>query len=350
MIGRVVAPLVNPNEPEAQVVELHVASFEPVARGQHLCTLETSKATAEVDCEFDGYAGHVAIAVGSRITAGDVICEVFAERPDPSTAPAVSDGAGRRATRKAEQLAAELGVDLAALEGSGFITEAEVRAAAPVAAIEVPALHETSVVLFGGGGLARTIVDFVAATGEFEIAGVVDDGLPAGTLVGGVPVLGPGGVLDQLASAGLVYVTNAVGAIGRMSVRREVSARIAAAGLRGPVLIEPSASVAATASLADGALVFAHAVVSAAASVGAHTIINSGAIVSHDCVIGADAHIAPGAVLAGEVVVGDGALVGMAVTAPVGCSIGAGAVVGNGATLLADVPAGVVVHAGTVWS
>jgi UDP-perosamine 4-acetyltransferase len=350
VIGRVVAPLVNPNEPEAQVVELHVVSFAPVSRGQHLCTLETSKATAEVDCEFDGYAGHVAIAVGSRITAGEVICEVFAERPDPSAAPVAEPAGGRRATRKAEELAARLGVDLATLPGTGFVTEAEVRAAAPAAPIEVPPLHETSVVLFGGGGLARTIIDLVAASGDFEIAGIVDDALEPGTLVGGVPVLGPGGALPQLAEAGLTYAANAVGAIGRMATRRDVSARIGDAGLRGPVLVEPTASVAASATLADGALVFAQAVVSAAASVGPHAIINSAAIVSHDCVVGADAHIAPGAILAGEVVVGDGALVGMAVTAPVGVSIGAGAVVGNGATLLADVPAGAVVSAGSVWS
>lgn len=349
MIGRVVAPLVNPNEPEAQVTELLVEAYGPVSAGGHVATLETSKATAEVDCEHDGWAGPVSVAVGDRITAGDVLFEVFAERPDPAAAPAPAAAGGRRATRKAQALAAELGVDLAALPGTGFVTESEVRAAAPAPEIELPALHATAVVLFGGGGLARTMIDLVRAGGEFEVVGIVDDGLAPGHELAGVRVLGAGNALPQLAAAGLAYAANAVGAIGRMAVRRAVSERIAAAGLTGPVLVDPSASVAASAQLDPGAVVFAQAVVSAAAVVGAGTLVNSAAVVSHDCRIGTDAHIAPGAVLAGEVTVGDGALVGMAVTAPVGVTIGAGAVVGNGATLLGDVPAGAVVPAGSVW-
>lgn len=350
MIGRIVAPLVNPNEPEAQVVSVEVEPYGPVGRGQVVCTLETSKASADVESEHEGFIGPLSVAVGGRVTAGDVICEVFAERPDPAEAPVAEAGGGRRATKKAAALAAELGVDVSTLPGTGFVTEAEVRAAAPAAPVEVPPLHETAIVLFGGGGLARALIDAVRAGGDFEVVGIVDDGLTAGADVAGVPVLGPAGALPQLAEAGLVYAANAVGAIGRMAVRRRVSEALAAAGLRGPVLVEPTASVAASATLDEGALVFAQAVVSAAAVVGAHTIVNSGAIVSHDCRIGSNAHIAPGAILAGEVVVGDGALVGMGVTVPVGVTIGEGAIVGNGATLVADVPAGAVVGAGTVWS
>lgn len=349
MIGRVVAPLVNPNEPEAQVTQLHVEPYGEVRAGQHVATLETSKAVAEVECALDGWAGPVAVEVGARITAGDVLFEVFAERPDPAAAPAPVAGAGRRATNRAQALADELGVDVASLPGTGFVTEAHVRAAAPAPPVTIPALHATAVVLFGGGGLARTLVDLVRAGGSFEVLGIVDDGLPPGAEVAGVPVLGGASALGPLAAAGLVYAANAVGAVGRMAVRRRVSAQIAAAGLTGPVLVDPTASVAATASLAPGALVFAQAVVSAAAVVGPNAIVNSAAVVSHDCRVGADAHIAPGAILAGAVVVGDGALVGMAVTAPVGVTIGAGAVVGNGATLLGDVPARAVVPAGSVW-
>ncbi|MEA2169173.1 MAG: hypothetical protein QOF76_2473 [Solirubrobacteraceae bacterium] len=349
-IARIEAPLVNPNEPEAQVTALDLEAYGPIARGQVIATLETSKATVDVVSEHDGFVGPVALVLGGRVVAGELICEVFSERPDPAAEPEAAPAGDRKVTRKAAALAEALGVDLAGLSGTGFVTEAEVQAAAAESdsgSDPVPNFSERSLVLFGGGGLARVIIDLVRERGEFEVAGVVDDGAPAGL---GVPVLGGGAVLGALAEAGLQYAVNAVGAIGRMSVRRDVSARLAAAGLEAPVLIDPSASVAATAILSPGALVFAQAVVSSGAAVGAHTIVNSGAIVSHDCVIGADAHIAPGAVLAGEVVVGDGALVGMAVTVPVGVSIGAGAVVGNGATVLADVPAGAVVPAGSTFA
>ena len=69
--------------------------------------------------------------------------------------------------------------------------------------------------------------------------------LEAGTQVLGVPVLGGQRYLAPLAGAGLGYAANAVGAIGRIATRIRVSDLIAAAGLRTPVLVEPTASIAA---------------------------------------------------------------------------------------------------------
>jgi sugar O-acyltransferase (sialic acid O-acetyltransferase NeuD family) len=354
-IARIEAPLVNANEPEALVVGLDVEPYSRIARRQRVCTLETSKATAEVESEYDGFVGPVGIALGGRVTAGDLICEVFAEMPEPTAAADGPAAAGtRRVTRKAARLAEQLGVDATGLPGAGFVTEAEVRAAAQAAApaditAVRPAIHDRAVVLFGGGGMARTLIDLVRAADDYEVIAIVDDDLDPGTDVLGVPVLGGGAHLHPLAEAGLRWAANAVGAIGRTGVRAAVSERIAAAGLRGPILVEPSASIARSAELAGGVLVLAQATVSAAASVGAHTIVNTGAVVSHDCRIGANAHVAPGALLAGAVTVGDRALVGMGVTAPVGVTIGEAAIVGNGATLRGDVPAGAVVPAGSLW-
>lgn len=356
VIGEVLAPLVNTNEPEAQVVEVHVESFTPIARGDHLLTLETSKSTLELESEYDGWAGRVRVALDDLVTAGDTLFEVWDGEPDPTAESpgAAAAGEGPKMTRKAEALAAELGVDPADLPSGGFVTEADVRAAAersaPVDLGDVAdRVHENAIVLYGGGGLAKTIIDLVRAAGTHEVIGVVDDRLATGEEILGVPVIGDQRSLVPLRDAGLRWVANAIGAIGRIQIRIDVSERIGAAGLRGPVLIEPSASVASSAELSDGAQVFAGAVVSAAATVGPHAIVNSGVIVSHDCTVGANAHLAPGAILAGDVAVGDGALVGMGVTVPLGVGVGARAVVGNGATVLADVPEGTIVPAGSTW-
>lgn len=86
-IGQIVAPLVNPNEPEAQVVALRVAAGEPIAAGDVVCVLETSKATVDVEAELSGYAGAPAVALAERVTAGQLICEVFESPPEPSATP-----------------------------------------------------------------------------------------------------------------------------------------------------------------------------------------------------------------------------------------------------------------------
>ena len=85
-IGRIEAPLVNPNEPESQVVEIMCESYSEVSRGDVVLVVETSKATFEVESEHDGYLGAIAVGVRDRVNAGELICEIFAEPPPRVTA------------------------------------------------------------------------------------------------------------------------------------------------------------------------------------------------------------------------------------------------------------------------
>jgi pyruvate/2-oxoglutarate dehydrogenase complex dihydrolipoamide acyltransferase (E2) component len=107
LLERIVAPLVNTNEPEARVVELSIASFGPVARGQVVCVLETSKSTMEVESQHDGWVGQVQVGLFDDITAGALICEVFDTEPSREAEGAAGgpSGSGPRLTRKAEALA-----------------------------------------------------------------------------------------------------------------------------------------------------------------------------------------------------------------------------------------------------
>jgi len=220
-------------------------------------------------------------------------------------------GAAPRLTRKAEAMVREAGLtDLSSLPLDRFITQRDIEeliartaAAAPV---EIdPALAaritDASLVVFGGGGLGRCVIEMVRAAGLGEPLGVIDDGLAVGEDVLGVPVLGGTAVMAALAGAGLRRAARAVGGIGRMSGRVRVAGLIADAGLAMPVLIDPSATVSPSAVLEDGAQVHVGARVMARAHIGRNALINTGAIISHDCAVGEHAHIAPGAILAGDV-------------------------------------------------
>jgi sugar O-acyltransferase (sialic acid O-acetyltransferase NeuD family) len=360
VVGRILAPLVNTNEPEAEVIELNVTAFSPVAKGDVVCLLETSKATMEVECEHDGWIGELHVALHDRITAGDLICEVF-DGPPPRPEPgAVSDGAGTgarpRLTRKAEAMARQAGIDLATLPTDRFVTERDIQAliAPPPPAVELDdallaRIRPNSVVIYGGGGLARDLIDSMRTRHELEALCVVDDGLEPGQQVLGVPVVGGRGALPALAAAGVRLAVNAVGAIGRIQVRIDIFEMLDAAGLQLATLVDRGAMVAPSATLAPGAQLFPGSVVSSGAVIGRGALVNTGAIVSHDCRIGDYSHIAPGAILAGDVTVGEATLIGMGVTATLGVRIGARAIVGNGSAVTGDVPDGGIVAAGSVW-
>lgn len=196
-----------------------------------------------------------------------------------------------------------------------------------------------SLLIVGAGGHARVLIDLLDASGQYDVVGLVDSHLPAGSLVNGFPVLGPDSSehLQSLAAQGIALATNAVGGINDRALRSSVYSRIQSAGFSLPVLVHPSATVDRSAHLGAGTQVLAGAYVGAGAQIGADCIVNTHAVVSHDCVLGDHVTVSPGAMLAGGVRVGANTLIGMGATVYLGLTVGSRVVVANGAAVFADV-------------
>ena len=357
----VLIPLLNANEPEAQLIGLHVHAGQQVAPGDLLCTLETTKSAAEVEAESGGYVSGLAFAEGDTVKAGDVFC-YLADSPDwtppeAQSQPGVESAAvspDLRITAPALALAHQHRLDLAALPTGTLLTEKAIQqlvAERQSGQLTVPenAFDPTALVIYGGGGHGKALIDLVRVLGTYRIVGVVDDGLAQGTQIMGVPVLGGAETLAELYAQGIRLAVNAVGGIGNIATRVQVFEALLQAGFNCPVLVHPTAFVEASATLAPGTQVFPHAYVGSEAQVDFGAIVNTGAIVSHDCVLGAYANVAPGAMLAGAVQIGRGALIGMGATVNLSVLVGDNAKVGNGATVKADVPENGIVRAGTIW-
>jgi sugar O-acyltransferase (sialic acid O-acetyltransferase NeuD family) len=205
------------------------------------------------------------------------------------------------------------------------------------------------VLIFGGGGHGKAVIDLLRVLPGYNPAGVIDDSLAPGSLVLGVPVLGGSADLARIYAGGIHAAVNAVGAVANVPFREEIFARLAKAGFSFPTLVHPTAFVEPSAHLADGVQLFPHAYAGSDAEIGFGVILNVGVMVCHDCKIGRACNISPGAMLAGMVTVGARALVGMGATVNIGVQIGEGARVGNGATVKKDVPPGAIVRAGHIW-
>ncbi len=363
----ITVPLINPNEPEAMLADLHVEDGQQVAEDDLICTLETTKSTAEVVAESEGYIIGLRFNIGDTVRAGDTLC-FLADSPDeapPEAEITASDAGtqpegesaappeGLRITQPALTLAREQGISLESFPIGPLITEKMVRAqmAGQPASISVPEseFDPIAIIIYGGGGHGKSLLDLARSLGTYRVVGFLDDGVPAGEEILGVPVLGGGDLLPELYAKGVRQAINAVGGIGNVAVRVKVFQRIADAGFICPAVVHPTAFIESNAVLSPGVQVFPLAYVGSDVQVGYGSIVNTGAIVSHDCTLGDFVNISPGAILAGEVKVGDGALVGMGVTVNLQAQVGAGARVGNGATVKSDVPPNGVVRAGTIW-
>ncbi len=77
----VLIPLLNPNEPEAMLATLSIVEGQRVEIGDTLCTLETTKATADVQAEAGGFVAGLRLRQGQTVRAGEVLC-YLADTPD----------------------------------------------------------------------------------------------------------------------------------------------------------------------------------------------------------------------------------------------------------------------------
>lgn len=196
-----------------------------------------------------------------------------------------------------------------------------------------------AVILIGGSGHARVIIDCIRASGA-EVIGILDDGLAVGTAVLDVPVLGK--TADYVGYTDHLFLI----AIGSNAVRRKLAEKM---NVRWATVVHPSAVVSPCATIGGGTVIMPRAVINAGAVVGCHCIINTGAIVEHDNCLGDYVHISPNAALGGTVTVGEGTHLGIGacvrnnIRICGGCTVGAGAAVVKDLTIpgtYVGVPAG----------
>ena len=354
-------PLINPNEPGALLAFLYIVPGQHILSGEKLCTLETTKSTVELTADADGYFVGLAFKAGQTVQAGDIL-GYLADSPDWNPPPLpiaipearLSRSQGLRISQAALLLAQQHNFYLTHISSEVFVTEKMVQemielSSRPEPKLQAQRYDSSAIMIYGGGGHGKALIDLIRLIATYSIAGIVDDGLPVGSSIMGVPVLGGSSILEQLVEQGVQLAANAVGGIGNIKSRINVFERLSQAGYTCPTLIHPTAFVELSAILLEGVQVMPHAYVGSEAQIGFGAIVNTGAIVSHDCKLGDYANLSPGAILAGEVSVGAATLVGMGVTVNLRVNIGSQARIGNGATIKQDVPEGGIVHAGTIW-
>lgn len=186
-----------------------------------------------------------------------------------------------------------------------------------------------SIVLIGGSGHARVIIDCIRASGG-TVFGILDDGLVVGTEVLGARVLG--GTSDHVQFQDHSFVI----AIGSNATRRKIAQMLP---VRWATVVHPAAVVSPYASIGEGTVVMPRAVVNAGAAVGSHCIINTGAVVEHDNRLEDFVHISPNAALGGTVTVGEGTHIGIGACVRNNINICGSCTIGAGAAVVKDITA-----------
>ncbi|WMJ81181.1 acetyltransferase [Clostridium sp. MB40-C1] len=192
------------------------------------------------------------------------------------------------------------------------------------------------IVLVGGGGHCKVIIDIIKSMRKYEIVGITDS-KGIGDKLLDVPIIGNDDVLSQVYKGGVKNAFISFGSIGNMGLRDKIYYNLKRIGYEVPVLIHNKAVVSPYAKIKEGTCVMAGAVINPGAEIGENCIINTSSVVEHDCLVGRNTHISPRVCLAGGVKVGINSHIGAGASVIQGINIGSDVVVGAGAVVLNDI-------------
>lgn len=165
------------------------------------------------------------------------------------------------------------------------------------------------IILVGGGGHCRSVIDVIEQQGKYKIDGIVDLKENIGEKILGYPVIACDNQLRELFSS----CKNAVITVGHIktnSLRLKLYGSLKEIGYKLPVITSPLAYVSRHAQIGEGTLIMHHALVNANANIGKNCIINSKALIEHDAQVGDHCHISTASVINGGVVVENNTFVG----------------------------------------
>ncbi len=190
-------------------------------------------------------------------------------------------------------------------------------------------VEKPRIVVFGGGGHAKVVIDIIQQEARFEIAAIVDPITERKELYG-YPVYAD---TSELKPSAFVV------AIGDNKIRKKIFDELQLSGWSPSAVSHPTAILAPDVKVGAGTVIMAGAIINPATTVGENCIVNTGSTIDHDCQIGSHTHIAPGCNLAGTVKTGVGVFLGIGCKAIPGVQVGDWSLAGAGAVLINDVPA-----------
>ena len=162
------------------------------------------------------------------------------------------------------------------------------------------------IILVAFGGHAKSAADSIERGGRYNIIGYID----AEDKKCQYKYLGTDEVLQQYLDMGYDKLVICIGYLGKGEIRENLYKLLKKQGFSFPPIIDPSAIVSSSATVAEGTFIGKNVVVNAEAKIGKMCIINTAAVIEHECVVGDFSHISVGAVLCGQVTVGKAAFIG----------------------------------------
>lgn len=198
------------------------------------------------------------------------------------------------------------------------------------------------IVILGGSNpdVVQLISDLTEANCEWELSGILDDGLPQGSVVCGVPVHGPLDAWRKIDS----HTAFAQSIVSRPQTARAVIERLQIPRERFPNLVHPAAVISrlrvGAATFGYGNLIMQGASIQPNAVLGDFNYVNIHCVIGHDSVVGGYNSFGVAAVVTGRCRIGQECYIGSTSVITNEAQVGDGAFICAGTVISRPVPPG----------
>lgn len=196
-----------------------------------------------------------------------------------------------------------------------------------------------AIAVYGAGGLGRELALLIAQINnhqpQWQFIGFFDDGMEAGRMIDGFPLLG--GIKELNGYAEELYL---VMGIGNPQTKKKIVNGIINEHIFFAVLVHPAVVISEEilSVIGEGSVITAGNILTVNIHIGNHVLLNLSGTVGHDAVIGDYASIMPGVNISGEVMVREGVYIGTGATVLNKVEIGAYTIIGAGAVVTKSLP------------
>ena len=193
------------------------------------------------------------------------------------------------------------------------------------------------IILIGGGGHCRSVIDSIKSGGYFNIIGILDSIDKVGQTISGIKIIGCDYDAEKFFKQGYKNAFITVGSIEDTTPREKIYSKLQAIGFEFPIIVDRTAIVAKDVVIEQGVFIGKGAIINSNVNIGLNCIINTGCIIEHDCIINKFSHIAPGSTLSGGVQIGKNAHIGANSTIIQYKKVGDNTIIGAGSVVIKDI-------------
>ena len=345
-IIKIFAPRLNTNDDELIVLEIYIKQDQTIKKGEKICTVETSKASIDIEAEYNGKIKDINITKDQYINVGDVICTLLTKETDQEIKDTSSENNNDnnnsnniiKISLKAKKLIEKYNIDISNINPiNGEIKTKQILDYVENNIQNSSKINDSNSIIIGTGLHSKDILN-ILETEQMKVLGFCSESTDQidKSVIGNYKVICSDDNIFEIENVKNLNIFIGVGGTVSNENRKKIFNNLSQNRLNLPPLISSKANVSKYSLIGNGTIILPGAIIGPDVSIGENCIINHNSVVSHGSKIGSHVHLTPSSVIAGNCEIGDMTTIGMGATILNTIKVGKNCLVHNNTSVIVN--------------